>query len=232
MYCRCIKECRGSKYLVLWFKGNCIMIYIVKVNVNIVFIKYWGKKDIEWNLLLIFFISLILDVFYIKIIVIYDLIFIVDILFIDDEIIIGGEYLRVIKYMDKLRKLYNIFFYVKIIFYNFVFKKVGLVFFLLVFVVFVYVVIKVYGLNLDFKEFLLFVRLGSGFVLCFIYGGLVLWYEGYDYMFFYVEYLIYMDDLVVIVCLIDEIFKKVNSIDVMNRLNEYLDLKELWILSI
>ena len=55
--------------------------------------------------------------------------------------------------------------------------------------------------------------------------------KGHDHKSSYAEHLTHMDDLALIVCLIDETPKKVNSTDAMNRLNEYPDLKELWTLS-
>lgn len=207
------------------------MTHTAKANVNIALIKYWGKKDIEWNLPLTSSISLTLDAFYTKTTVTYDPTLTADILLIDDETITGGEYLRVTKYMDKLRKLYSIPFYAKITSYNFVPKKAGLASSSSAFAALAYAATKAYGLNLDSKELSSLARLGSGSASRSIYGGLVLWHEGHDHMSSYAEHLTHMDDLAVIVCLIDETPKKVNSTDAMNRLNEYPDLKELWILS-
>lgn len=207
------------------------MKHTAKANVNIALVKYWGKKDIEWNLPLTSSLSLTLDAFYTKTTVAYDPKLSQDQLFIDDIEITGGEFIRVSKYMDKVRKLYNIPYYAVIHSYNFVPKKAGLASSSSAFAALAYAATKAYNLDLDKKELSSLARLGSGSASRSIYEGLAVWHEGKDHLSSYAEHLTNMDDLALIVCLIDESPKKVNSTEAMNRLNDYPDLKELWVLS-
>ena len=205
------------------------MKHTAKANVNIALIKYWGKKDISWNLPLTSSISLTLDTFYTLTTVAYDPKLAEDILYIDDELITGHENLRVTRYMDKIRQLYNIPYYAKITSYNHVPKKAGLASSSSAFAALAYAATKAYGINLDKKELSSLARLGSGSASRSIYGGLALWHEGIDHKSSYAEHLTHMDDLALIVCLIDETPKKVNSTDAMKLLNDFPDLKQLWI---
>lgn len=207
------------------------MKHTAKANVNIALVKYWGKKDIEWNLPLTSSLSLTLDAFYTKTTVEYNPKLSEDQLYIDDVIITGGEFLRVSKYMDKIRKLYNIPYYAVINSYNFVPKKAGLASSSSAFAALAYAATKAYNLDLDKKELSSLARLGSGSASRSIYDGLVVWHEGKDHLSSYAEHLTNIEDLALIVCLIDESPKKVNSTEAMNRLNDYPELKELWILS-
>jgi len=205
------------------------MKHTAKANVNIALIKYWGKKDITWNLPLTSSISLTLDAFYTLTTVAYDSKLTEDILYIDDELITGHENLRVTRYMDKIRQLYHIPYYAKITSYNHVPKKAGLASSSSAFAALAYAATKAYGLDLDKKKLSSLARLGSGSASRSIYEGLALWHEGKDHLSSYAEHLTNMDDLALIVCLIDESPKKVNSTDAMNLLNDFPELKKLWI---
>lgn|SRR5690554_199198 len=205
------------------------MKHTAKANVNIALVKYWGKKDTFWNLPLTDSLSLTLDQFYTETTVVYDAALTKDLLFIDDVEISGSEFNRVTKYMDKVRNLYDIPYYARITSYNYVPKKAGLASSSSAFAALAYAATKAYNLNLDNKELSSLARLGSGSAARSIYEGLVIWHEGYDHRSSYAEHLTNMDDLALVVCLIDETPKKVNSTDAMNRLNDYPDLKELWL---
>lgn len=207
------------------------MTHTAKANVNIALIKYWGKKNIEWNLPLTSSISLTLDAFYTKTTVTYEIDLKSDVLIIDDVNIIGEEFDRVTLYMDKIRKLYNIPYYAKITSYNHVPKKAGLASSSSAFAALAYAATKAYDLDLDLKTLSSLARLGSGSASRSIYEGLALWHEGKDHESSFAEHLTNMDDLALIICLIDESPKKVNSTDAMKRLNDYPELKKLWLLS-
>ena len=84
------------------------MIAKARGNVNIAFIKYWGKSDLKFNLPLTSSIGLTLDSFYTETEVSYHKDLKEDVLYIDNKLIKGNEAKRVKDFMDHIRKTYNI----------------------------------------------------------------------------------------------------------------------------
>ncbi|WP_162146810.1 diphosphomevalonate decarboxylase [Acholeplasma granularum] len=207
------------------------MKHTAKANVNIALIKYWGKKNSEWNLPLTSSISVTLDKFYTITTVTYDNNLKEDILYIDNNLIVDSEFLRVKNFMDKIRQLYNIPYYAKIESMNYVPKKAGLASSASAFSALAKAATMAYNINLSDKELSSLARLGSGSASRSIYGGIVKWHEGFDHLSSYAEQISTIDDLAILICLVDTSEKKINSRDAMNTLNKYPKLKKEWILN-
>lgn len=205
------------------------MKHIAKAHVNIALIKYWGKKDRKWNLPLTSSISLTLDKFYTITSVEYHPEMIEDHLYIDGNFILGEELKRVSTFMNSVRKLYDIPYFARIESQNYVPKKAGLASSSSAFAALALASTKAYGLNLSHIELSKLARLGSGSAARSIYGDFVIWHEGHDHDSSFAENFGKLDDIAVIVCLIDQGEKKIDSRTAMLKLDDYPELKETWI---
>lgn len=199
-----------------------------RAHTNIALIKYWGKKDEELNLPLQSSLSLTLDKFYTDTTVIYKKELIEDQLFIDDKFISGEEKNRVIKFMNFVRKQYQIPYYALIQSYNHVPKKAGVASSSSAFASLALAATKAYGLDLSEKELSTLARYGSGSASRSIYNDLVLWHEGNSHETSYAERFAPADDLVLLICMIDSSEKKIDSRSAMRELIKYPDLMAFW----
>ncbi len=205
------------------------MKHTAKAHVNIALIKYWGKKDSTWNLPLTSSLSLTLDKFYTITTVEYHKEMMEDHLYIDGNFILGEELNRVVKFMNWVRKLYGIPYFARIESQNYVPKKAGLASSSSAFAALALAATKAYGLDLSQIELSKLARLGSGSAARSIYGDFAIWHEGESHDTSYAESFGKLDDIAVIVCLIDQGEKKVDSRTAMLKLDDYPELKETWI---
>lgn len=201
-----------------------------KANVNIALIKYWGKKNVEWNLPLTSSISLTLDKFYTKTTVEYKKELIEDHLYIDDKFIVGSELERVASFMNLIRTIYDIPYFAQITSYNHVPKKAGIASSSSAFAALALAATSAYGINLDKKELSTLARIGSGSAARSIYGGFVIWHEGHNHETSYAEPFGEFEDVAILVCMVDKNEKHIDSRTAMKRLNENKDLLDQWIL--
>lgn len=200
-----------------------------KAHVNIALIKYWGKKDELWNLPLTSSISFTLDKFYTITTVEYQKYLNEDELYIDNQLIIGKEYDRVVNFMKRIRKMYHIPYKAIIKSENFVPKKAGLASSSSAFSALSLAATKAFGIKLNYSELSSLSRLGSGSAARSVYGGLVYWDEGNNHDTSFAKPINGLEDLAILVCLVDEGEKILDSRSAMNKLKEYDDLKNDWI---
>lgn len=200
-----------------------------KANVNIALIKYWGKKDIEFNLPLTSSLSFTVDKFYTITKVEYKKELIEDHLYIDQKYEVGDEYKRVVEYLNKIRKMYNIPYYAMITSQNYVPKKAGVASSSSAFAALALAATKAYGINLSKKELSSLARLGSGSAARSIFGGFSFWNEGNSHETSYAEPFEGFDDMAILVCMVDETEKKISSRDAMLELTKNEENKESWI---
>ncbi|HLT00033.1 MAG TPA: diphosphomevalonate decarboxylase, partial [Acholeplasma sp.] len=200
-----------------------------KAHVNIALIKYWGKKDKKWNLPLTSSLSFTVDKFYTKTTVEYKPLLTEDHLYIDDKFITGVEYDRVKQFMDMVRHLYNIPYFAEIVSYNFVPKKAGIASSSSAFAALALAATSAFGLELDKKALSALARYGSGSASRSICNGFAVWHEGYDHISSYAEEIEGFDDMALLVCMVNQNEKKVDSRTAMNVLEIYPQYKEDWI---
>lgn len=215
--------------MVLRLKGNYYMKATAKAHVNIALIKYWGKKNIEFNLPLTSSLSFTLDKFYTKTTVEYKKELMEDHLYIDQKFITGVEYDRVTTYLSKIREMYNIPYYATVTSENYVPKKAGVASSSSAFAALALAATKAYGIDLGKKELSSLARLGSGSASRSIYGGFAFWNEGDSHETSYAEPFNGFEDMVVLVCMVDPGEKKISSRDAMMELTKNEENKNAWI---
>ncbi len=199
-----------------------------RANTNIALIKYWGKKDEALNLPLQSSISMTVDKFFTDTTVTYKEQLMEDQLYIDDKFISGDEKARVVRFMDFVRKEYNIPFYAEIVSYNYVPKKAGVASSSSAFASLALAASKAYNLNLSEKELSSLARFGSGSAARSIYNDLAIWHEGDSHETSYAERFAQADDLALLVCMIDPSEKKIDSRTGMKALDALPELKAYW----
>src|SRR5690554_2131442 len=151
------------------------MIAKARGYVNIAFIKYWGKANIEKNIPLTKSIGLTLDKFYTETKVTYDKNLKEDILYIDNVKATPNELKRVSNFMDFIRKEYNIPYYAKIDSFNYVPKKAGLSSSSSAFSALALAATKAYQLDLPQNELSRLARYGSGSAARSVIGAFSIW---------------------------------------------------------
>lgn len=200
-----------------------------KAHTNIALVKYWGKKESKDNLPINSSISLTLDNFYTITSVTYDKNLKQDELKIDDIEIQGIEFLRVTKFMDRIREMYKIPYYAYIDSKNHVPKKAGLASSSSAFAALAHAALKAYGINVSDKELSTLARIGSGSASRSVFGGFVIWEEGTNHETSYAYTLKDAEEYALIVCMVDKKEKSIDSRSAMLKLNEFPELKEEWI---
>ncbi|MBN3490464.1 diphosphomevalonate decarboxylase [Acholeplasma equirhinis] len=200
-----------------------------KAHVNIALIKYWGKKDKKWNLPLTSSLSFTVDKFYTKTSVEYKPLLTEDHLYIDDKFITGPELERVKTFMDMVRHLYNIPYFAEIISYNYVPKKAGIASSSSAFAALALAATESYDIHLEPKALSALARFGSGSAARSIYDGFSIWHEGYDHITSFAEPIKGFSDMAMLICMVDQREKKIDSRSAMNVLEEFPELKSDWI---
>jgi len=142
-------------------------------NANIALIKYWGKRNIALNLPAVGSISLTLDSLQTKTSVIYSSDLVNDRLSINDDLITGKELDRVQKFMDLIRREYQIDLYAHIKSYNNFPTGAGLASSASAFAALSLAATKAAGTELSPKELSILSRKGSGSAARSVYGGFV-----------------------------------------------------------
>ena len=204
------------------------MIAKARGNVNIAFIKYWGKSDLKLNLPLTSSIGLTLDSFYTETEVSYHKDLKEDVLYIDNKLIKGNEAKRVKDFMDHIRKTYNIPYYATIKSTNFVPKKAGLSSSSSAFSALSLAATKAYNLNLSSDELSRLARIGSGSASRSVIGNFSIWESGND-LSSYAKEFYNLEDIVLLITLVSKEEKKVSSREAMIKLNDFPKLKKKWI---
>ena len=148
----------------------------VRANTNIALIKYWGKKDDELRIPHNSSLSLTLDNLYTETTVTYHPELLKDEFYLDGKIQEGQTLLRVVEFMDYVRKTYGINKYAKIDSYNHVPSAAGLASSASAFAALAKA--STLDLNLGDDELSRLARMGSGSASRSIYGGFVEWKKG------------------------------------------------------
>src|SRR5690606_15681978 len=125
------------------------------------------------------------------------------------------------RFMDFIRKEYQIPFYAEIQSYNHVPKRAGVASSSSAFASLALAATKAFGLDLSERELSTIARFGSGSASRSIYNDLVIWHEGHSHETSYAERFADADDLVLLVCMIDSSEKKIDSRTAMNELKKY-----------
>lgn len=185
----------------------------VRAFVNFALIKYWGKKNEEYKIPYQSSLSLTVDKLYTETKTTFDQNLLEDVITINGKTS-GKAVLRVRKYLNKLRELYNIEEYCYLESQNFVPTASGLASSASAFASIASSFLK--HLNLSDSELSKAARLGSGSASRSIFGGFSLWDKGDSHETSFAKPLnISWPDIRIIVCLVSEVEKKYSSGEAM-----------------
>lgn len=200
----------------------------VRAHTNIALIKYWGKEDDVLRIPSNPSLSLTLKEFYTDTSVTYDHHLKEDRFYLDDEEITGHEKTRVVKYMDLIRKRYNIQDYAIIRSHNHVPKAAGLASSASAFAALAKA--ATLHLNLDDVEISRLARLGSGSASRSIYSGFVKWQKGTSDQDSHAVFIDdSWDDIIMIACLINEEKKAYSSTEAMDKTSKESVYFDAWV---
>src|SRR5690554_436521 len=185
----------------------------VRAFVNFALIKYWGKKNEEYKIPYQSSLSLTVDKLYTETKTTFDQSLLEDVITINGKTS-GKAVLRVRKYLNKLRELYNIEEYCYLESQNFVPTASGLASSASAFASIASSFLK--HLNLSDSELSKAARLGSGSGSRSIFGGFSLWDKGDSHETSFAKPLnINWPEIRIIVCLVSEVEKKHSSGEAM-----------------
>jgi diphosphomevalonate decarboxylase len=189
---------------------------MIRAYVNFALIKYWGKLDEDLRLPYQSSLSFTVDNLYTdtEITILSDAK--------KDIVIINGvenpkESMRVINYLNRLRKELNVSSYVKVISTNNVPMAAGLASSASSFASIATAFVKAFKFDISKEEISRLARLGSGSASRSIYGGFAVWEKGTDKTSVAKKLDVKWDEFRIIVCLLDKNEKKISSTFAMEK---------------
>ncbi|CAM3746041.1 diphosphomevalonate decarboxylase [Erysipelothrix urinaevulpis] len=205
------------------------MAKIVRANTNIALIKYWGKADEALKIPTNSSLSMTLDNLYTETSVDYQSELSEDVFYLDGIQQTGKSLERVQKFMDYVRKEYNVKEYALITSYNHVPSAAGLASSASAFAALAKA--STLHLNLDDEALSRLARVGSGSASRSVYEGLVEWEKGKDHETSFAKPIPNSDwpELRMVICFVNEEKKKFSSGFAMQETSQKSAYFDAWV---